>query len=311
MDIGSKYSIETVPKILQEGGQIVELLGYLVQHAVNSEVIQKEMRNELSIMRKTTDDINSKIDVVLDKLNNLENDFSDFKNEERDVDEKLFFLSAKLDKLELKSQDIDTYYALAQRTYMNWDDFDDLTKQFIPVADYLFSKLQNYEKQDYSPVILELCRAFENEILLKVFRKYILELLDREGDNLDDFLFSDRAFCKETETMSFVLSITRAKKTRKPEITLGQMYFVLLSCCNSTKLSLSPLLRDFKHYLEKNTKSKQLLDSSYIEKIHELVDEFRNPSAHPNIMPKKKAQKCREIMPDRLDYFVDCVLPNK
>ena len=51
-----------------------------------------------------------------------------------------------------------------------------------------------------------------------------------------------------------------------------------------------------------------LLNVQYIKKINDLVEKYRNPSAHPGFMTFEKAQKCKDIMPDRLDYLMECVI---
>ncbi len=112
--------------------------------------------------------------MVLQKINGLEDAFSDFKNENREIEQKIILMTNKLSKIEesIENEEIEDYYALCQSLYNNWDELDDLTRRLIPVSKYLFSKLQKYDKPDYSPVIIELCRAIENEFLLKIFRKY-------------------------------------------------------------------------------------------------------------------------------------------
>ena len=41
--------------------------------------------------------------------------------------------------------------------------------------------------------------------------------------------------------------------------------------------------------------------------INDLVEKYRNPAAHPGYMTLDKAQRCKEIMPERLDYLMDCL----
>ena len=52
-------------------------------------------------------------------------------------------------------------------------------------------------------------------------------------------------------------------------------------------------------------KLRRVLDG--IKKINDIVNKYRNPSAHPEFMSIDKANECREIMPDRLDYLMECV----
>ena len=76
---------------------------------------------------------------------------------------------------------------------------------------------------------------------------------------------------------------------------------------DSQIVAKSPLLKDFVDYLKDNTEVNDLLDSKYIKKINDIVNKYRNPSAHPEFMSLEKANECREIMPDRLDYLMECV----
>ena len=309
MDIANEYSKEMLFQSLQSDEKIVGLLEFLVHRAMISEDLQAKTDKKIDRLQETADDINSKIDKVLEKLDTLETDFADLKNESRDVEQKLLLLTAKLNKLEIQSEDLEDYYTLSQNAYDNWDDFDVLTKQFIPLAEFLYSKLQKYDKPDYSPVILELCRAIENEFLLKVFKKYTLGLIDRKGRNLDRFLSGDRLSSDlKSKTGQFVKTVSRAARTHNPEFTLGQMNTILSMVNDTSIVSQSPLMRDFLTYLQSNTEASRLLDPDYIRKVNDIVNKYRNPSAHPQLMSLEKANECREIMPDRLDYLLECVL---
>ncbi len=155
---------------------------------------------------------------------------------------------------------------------------------------------------------MELCRAIENEFLLKIFREYTLDLVGRKGTNLDSFLATDRAsFELKDKTGQFVKAVSKAARTKKPEYTLGQMNTILSITGDSQIVAKSPLLKDFVDYLKDNTEVNDLLDSKYIKKINDIVNKYRNPSAHPEFMSLEKANECREIMPDRLDYLMECV----
>ena len=156
---------------------------------------------------------------------------------------------------------------------------------------------------------MELCRAIENEFLLKIFKRYTLDLIGRKKNKLDDFLAVDRAsFDLKRVTGQFVKAISKAAKTNKPEYTLGQMNTILSIISNSDIIRKSPLIKDFVDYLNKNTKVNNLLDSKYIKKVNEIVNKYRNPSAHPEFMSIEKANECREVMPERIDYLIDCII---
>ena len=267
--------------------------------------------NQSNIMKKLTS-MDSKIDEIRGMLSQLVNDFSELKKENRDIEQKIYLMNSKLSKLEQRvpSDEFEAYSSMAQRQYDNWDALEPLTKRFIPLAEYLYSQLQKLEDPDYSPVIIELCRAIENEFLLKIFRKYTLDLIDRynDSDSLSDFLSDDRSSRELSQkTGVFAKAITRASRTLSPEYTLGQMNTILSLCGDSSIVSRSPLLQDFIEYLRNNMEAAELLDSDYISKINAIVNNYRNPSAHPEYMPREKAEECKDIMPERIDYLMDCV----
>lgn len=257
-------------------------------------------------------EINTKIDMVLHRLDNLEVAFIDLKNENRDVEQKIMLLDSKLTRMEESlsgDEELEDYYGLCQSLYNNWDELEPLTRKLIPVAEYMFSKLQKYEKPDYSPVILELCRALENEFLLKIFSKYTKDVIKRKESNLDIFFMIDKSTkFLIGKTGQFVKAIKNASKpNNKPEYTLGQMNIIMSLMNESSIVSRSPLLQDFEAYLKTKTVAKDLLNAEYIKKINDIVSKYRNPSAHPGFMPLEKAQKCKDIIPERMDYLMECV----
>ena len=307
MSVVQQYSAETIltmfNKLSEQNGQVVDMLQLLMIGADDS-------LNNQKLMLEGLQEINGKIDVVLEKLSKLEIEFSELKNESRNLEEKLKLMTVKLSKIEknIEAEELEDYYALSQSLYVNWEDLDQLTRRFIPMAEFLYSKLQKYDKPDYSPVILELCRAIENEFLLKIFKKYTQSLIQRQGRNLNQFLTTDRSTVElKDKTGHFVRAISKAEKTGNSEYTLGQMNTILSIMKDSAIVQMSPLLGDFEEYLQNNTEAHMLLDSEYITKVNEIVSKYRNPSAHPKFMSIEKANKCRAIMPDRLDYLMDCI----
>lgn len=311
MDERTAFSQEMILKALMNRvNENTDLLNLLLQSAEFTEQGIGKISGSVETIKANTEQINDKLDVMMEKIDSLERAFIDLKDETRDVDQKIILMSSKLDRLEksINEEELEDYYVLCQSLYNNWDALDDLTRRLIPVAEYLFSSLQRYNKPDYSPVILELCRAIENEFLLKIFIKYTMDVLRRKGRAIDTFLATDKAsgFLKN-KTGMFVKAITKSLRTRRPEYTLGQMNTIMSLVNETNVVSASPLLQDFRNYLEQETVVSDLLNVQYIRKINDLVEKYRNPAAHPGFMNLDKAQKCKEIMPDRLDYLMDCL----
>lgn len=133
--------------------------------------------------------------------------------------------------------------------------------------------------------------------------------MKRKGKELDKFFAADKANSYLTnKTGMFIKAIRNASKPMaKPEYTLGQMNTILSLTNDQRVVSQSPLLQDFKDYLSAATVASDLLNAQYIKKINDLVEKYRNPSAHPGFMTLDKAQKCKDIMPERIDYLMECV----
>ena len=314
MNVVQQYSSEAMfsllNKISERNEQVFDIVQLLMMSVEDNESMHQNILQGLYDIKEVTKDISLKMDLVLEKLTLLESEFNELKNENRGIEEKIKLMTIKLSKMEgtVREEELEDYYALAQSLYANWEELDQLTRCFIPLAEFLYSKLQKYDKPDYSPVILELCRAIENEFLLKIFKRYTLELVSRKGNNLNQFLATDRStFELKDKTGQFVKAVSKAYRTKKPEYTLGQMNTILSIMRDEEIIKKSPLLKDFEDYLKNNTEAKMLLDSNFIQQVNEIVNKYRNPSAHPEYMSIDKANECREIMPERLDYLMDCV----
>ena len=311
MDVRVEFSQEMLLKALMNRvNENTDLLNLLLQSAELTETGINKIGDNVETIKQNTEKINIKLDTMIEKIDNLERAFMDLKDETREIDQKIILMSSKLDRIEknIDEEELEDYYVLCKSLYSKWDSLEDLTKRLIPVAEYLFSSLQRYDKPDYSPVILELCRAIENEFLLKIFTKYTLDILGRKGRGLDNFLATDKSSrFLVNKTGIFVKALTRSRRTNRPEYTLGQMNTILSLINDETIVCASPLLQDFRHYLEQETIADDLLNVQYIRKINDLVEKYRNPAAHPGFMTLEKAQRCKEIMPERLDYLMDCI----
>lgn len=272
-------------------------------HGVTLDGINGEVKGLQSYRKR----MENKIDNIGEKLSELLISFDDLKVESRGFEEKIILMTLKLERIEqqIDAEDLEDYYLLSQSNYCNWDMLDDLTRKFIPIAEYLFSKLQKLSNADYSPVILELCRAIENEFLLKIFKKYTLDLIIRQGDDIHRFLMADTT---KNQTKIFAKAVKKTSITQKPEYTLGQMNTILSLLKQTDLLGNSPLLHDFYAYISREYDSGNLLSAAYLAKISQIVNDYRNPSAHPEYMDFEKAKECKEIMPERIDYLLDCLM---
>ena len=315
MDLRSQYASELFSQIMLNPKNTEALLEMLIESNLSMAEQFERMTADISFIKTETGyikekvtDIDKKIDLMLELLNKLQYEFAELKNENREVEQKLMLLHSKLSKIEneIDEDELNDYVLLCQSLYDCWQELEEVTKKLLPVSELLFSKLQKYEKTDFSPVILELCRALENEMLTKIFVKYTHDLIRRKGKVMENFLYKDRGdknLLKKTGV--FVKAISKANKTRKPEYTLGQMRTIISLLNEDDVIESSPLLQDFEQYIIDNTEYEILLSDDYINDLSFIIDEFRNPSAHPSVMGIEKANKCKELMPERIDQLVN------
>ena len=317
MDAGLEFLEERVADAMlysENRNALSFIVNFVLKYDKDMEMLKLEneqMREVVDSIKRDTEQINKKVDIVLEKLDGLEVSFNELKTGTRDVEEKLTIMSSKLNQLEktILEEELEIYTSSCQKNYDKWDDMEELSKRFIQVAEYLFTKMQAYKKLDYSPVIIELCRALENEFLQKIFIKYTADLLKRKGNQLNSFFSKDRAsLIVDGKTGRFINIITNSHRYNKtPIYTLGEMNTIISYLNDKDMVRESSLLQDFNKYLVNNTDQIKLLEEGYVKEIKEIVNKYRNPSAHPNDMSLKSAENCKGIIPERMNYFMDCV----
>ena len=294
-----------------------EMIQFLQKYKDTPEYFLKEIVSRLDKIEVITTDSNqtihrveNKVDTIIETLSKLQIDFQELKHSELSDDEKLLLMSEKLKRVEtsVEEQEFEEYYALCRSKYDEyWVEFDKLTQKFLPISEILFVKLKSIKEADYTPVVLELCKALENEWISKLFRKYAETLISKKkGNMLEIFLSRDRSKLVKV-TGPFARAIINSVKG--PFIfTFGQMRTTLQQLSDIELMNDSPLLKDFYDYLNKNIHINELIKNEYMDQIDELIKNYRNPSAHSDFVSLQMAKDCREIFPERLNYFERCVV---
>jgi hypothetical protein len=281
--------------------------------------ISKDTNCEVKIIKKDVKDIK-------ETVTDLVEDFKNFKNETRDIEEKIILMTKQLGKVEdsVEKNQLDDYTDVCRSKYDNWDDYDDLTRKFLPVSEILYSQLQKFDNPDYSPVVLEMCRGFENELKLKIFSEFIKQYAMAHKDDLEEHLTNDQIYTyrnvftgkdevintitgKFQRKISLYIDNLKKKKEKPLVFTLGEMNFILENVNKKPIREKSQLLTDFYTYLGGITNISDFLSFEYQKNISELIDEFRNKAAHPNFVDIKVMEDCRSKFPHDIDYLIDCL----
>ena len=159
-----------------------------------------------------------------------------------------------------QSKSLESYIDVVCTWLTGWERLDAASQSFLPQAELLFESISRTCGQDYSPFIIQYCRALENELLTKVFIAYTDDLYGRREDVIE-FLAND---CMNRKTEKFAKSLVR----RENAYTLGEMNFIMsLLKANGQTLGSSPLLQDFRNFAVRYF-GERIVDKQYLDQIN-------------------------------------------
>ena len=241
-------------------------------------------------------------------LQELLNSIYEYKNAFRSEEETLKLMIKRLNRFELRSDELEVYYGVAQGKFINWEEFEGTTQKYIPIAQWLLTKLKNKKCKDYSTVVIESTSAIEYELLYKLFNHYILNLIDRKGKSLNKFLATDKSNIELIRINGpFARTIGKIANHKDFHMTLEEMLRIISHLENEDIVSNSPLLQDFKCYIRDDSNRKEIATVSCVSMLDSLIKEYRLPSTTPDDFSFDKAKECLAFVDDNLDSIVDCI----
>jgi len=269
-----------------------------------------EMKMDHEAIKETTAEI-------LSVVKNLHKAFGSVKSMPIDVEEKLILFNQELDQkisnLQAENQDqLDRYAGIVQRWLsFDWDRLDALSKLFLPSAEYLFTQLARFPDTDWSPFIIQYCRALENEMLKKIFRAYLQSLIDREIDIEKDFSWdfgkkqSGKPNNENTLKLAKYIRGCLSRKRNTWFFELGTMETNMRYLTGKTVKS-SPLLQDLRDFIF-NYFEKNVIEVDFLNELKRITTQYRNRAAHTEIITIEEAEKgkheIRNIIIQFLEYY--------
>lgn len=200
------------------------------------------------------------------------------------------------DSIAKQSTSLDKYISEVCSWLVGWDLLDSASQAFLPQAELLYEHITKTDSKDYSPFIIQYCRALENELLIKLFASYTIDFHSRI-ENVDSFLLDD---LKEGKTCFFA----KALRNNKCTYTLGEMNRIMsLMKSGGKTLRDSALLNDFRDFATKYF-NEQIVEEKYLEQINRINADFRTKSAHPYILDVEVAQNCRRLVRSCLNELI-------
>ena len=264
--------------------------------------LSKEILSKIEIQLENSKRIEKKVDTILINLENLSLEILSIKKNKREDEEKISRIYYEIDeKLKIltkeKEKDILYYQSEIKKWLENWNLLHSSSSNFLTSAELIFDHLPNIQETDYSPFIIQYCRALENEILKKLFEEYHSNLKFREID-LKNLTENDLT---NTKTQIFANNIRK----NKCDYTLGTMSFIMnLLIEDGNTLSISPLLQNFRTFTLEFFEDR-VLQKYFLNQIKNITDNFRNKSAHPYILSLETAKECQKIVREILIEFLD------
>ncbi len=217
----------------------------------------------------------------LKRLMNIGED--DEERVEKAIEQMQHWITTSVDN---QSKSADSYIGVVCSWLTGWEQLDKASQSFLPQAELLFENIARTKGEDYSPFIIQYCRALENELLTKLFAAYTDDLHRRHQD-VNGFLVKDS---NDEKTGKFA----KAVQKRESAYTLGDMNFIMgLMKEGGQTLGRSALLKDFRSFAVRYF-SERIVDKTYLDQIEKINKDFRCKAAHPNVLDSAVAQHCRD-----------------
>ena len=247
--------------------------------------------------------LHQKVDNMARALSTIAIEIGSVKESSREDEEKLAQIEAKLDRFvetsATEQRTLREFVVVVQRWLCDWDSLEQLTQIFLPSAEQIYDLLQRNETCDYSPFVVQYCRAFENEILIKLFHAYSNDLIMRKAE-IPDFVAMAKGN-QNTKTFAKILS------TKQLKYTLGEMSFIMsLIAPGGSTLASVRLLQDFREFVISSF-GEQIAEKPFLDQIKRINETFRTKSAHPYLISKSDADQCmkevRAVLLELLDAY--------
>lgn len=170
---------------------------------------------------------------------------------------------------------------------------------YLISAEFLNDTIVTQMVDDFSPVVLQMSRAVESELQLKIFKPFT-NYIRSENPNIvatygDDF--------RNSEMKQFAEMV----QYNRTSYTLGQMHFIMKITASKEIYENSLLAQDFHDYIIENF-SPDLCKKEFLDDVSELQKKYRNKSAHVNTLSKDQSMDCKFLVRKILTKFLGLVV---
>lgn len=280
---------------------IIEIVNKLQERDIYKLGLDPEANEMLYSIMHYAEDQEIKLKRFLATYDDLLKQIRTLKTENKSQQEKCDILWDSLEKAldtqfkEMTQLDQELYMGKAREAYFeSWTHLSESSRIMLATALSIHDALRGISDKDLSPVIIEYCRIFENEFRLKLYDGFI-PLIDpyKSMDVKEPYICFIKAAEKYKENGQYFLS-------------LAQMILCVQELKNNNKrCSLSDALSV---YLIKNQWNKnKLTDKTFTSESLTYTNQYRNKSAHPNIMSENDVTSCVQKTKRLVGHFISCM----
>lgn len=211
-------------------------------------------------------------------------------------EQRSYLLAQNLDHFQnqMSSHERDSFAKNCEDDYKGiWESLDGDSQEFLSTARYLSYALRMRGKGNYAPVINEMCRVFENELKKKIFNDYIVQMAQKQVVDMDS----------STEAIKKAVNKTR----RSQDYFISDTEMVcFIEALPKVRNNQSGYLGELRKFLQSEKWDIQKLsDAQYTQSAHNYIDNYRNESAHANMMDEKKAESCDKQTRKVIKHFIE------
>lgn len=275
----------------------------------------ENVKNDIAEIKEISTRTEEKVNLVLDTVTELQNNFNHIKNGPSLIDDKLHMLNDELDKkINLLRQDnagqLKQYESALERWFkFEWDKLEDLSKSYLPPAEFLLEQLSRMNISDLSPFIIQYCRALENELLQKIFRAFVHSLIKR-GVRIDEIFAWDlgtkesgKPNNSNTQKLAKYLKKCLDSDESKWFFELGTME-VNLRYLKGNSVKKSPLLKDLRSFVLEYFED-DVMAVEFLDELKRITIEYRNRAAHPGQISLEEAKIGQKDIRELLKAFLE------
>jgi hypothetical protein len=279
------------------GNEVLKLP--IVSNSVYVDLIKRV--SDITKLKNETERLQQSVDKLTDFVLNIKkliNISEDDNNSERVEDVVKQIEDWITNSISYQSISIDHYISTVclWLTIDRWEQLDIASQSFLPQAELLFENIEQTNSQDYSPFIIQYCRALENELLIKLFTAYTDDLYNRCED-INTFLDDD---LKNEKINKFAKLLQQRRNT----YTLGDMNHIMgFLKAEGKTLKKSLLLKDFRDFTLQYF-GESIVDAKYLNQIDRINKDFRCKAAHPYILDIEIAKRCRDQVRECINELI-------